>query len=165
MKTKTLHIDFQEASQIDELNPDDNKLLRMAAEASISAYAPYSHFHVGAAVLLENGEIIIGNNQENAAYPSSLCAERVALFAASSKYPKTAIKAIAISAQSELTEINEPVTPCGACRQVMIEFEKLAQNPIKVIMQGQTGNILISNSVENLIPLSFDGDHLKTKKS
>lgn len=163
MKKKVLNLEFEEAESLQELLPEDKKLLETAKEAAEAAYAPYSHFHVGAAVLLANGKIITGNNQENAAYPSSLCAERVALFTASAQFPDTAVKSIAITAKSALTEIDSPVTPCGACRQVMIEFEKLSKNHIKVLMQGQKGNILISSSVEKLIPLSFDGDHLKNQ--
>lgn len=163
MQKKSLHIDFQIANNINELLTEDQLLLKKAEIAAKSAYAPYSKFHVGAAVLLENGEIIIGNNQENAAYPSSLCAERVALFSASAKYPGVAVKSLAITAESKITIIDTPVTPCGACRQVMIEYEKLAKKSVKVIMRGQLGDILISESVENLIPLSFDGEHLKIK--
>jgi cytidine deaminase len=160
MKKKSLNLEFFEANDLTELEKDEQKLVNQAIDASHKAYAPYSDFKVGAAVLLENGEIISGNNQENAAYPSSLCAERVALFAAAAKYPGVAVRKIAITSQS-IKGTQEPITPCGACRQVMIEYEHLSQKPVKVIMHGQKGSILISSSVEQLMPLSFDGTHLK----
>lgn len=145
----------------DELHADDRELLKQAAMAAKQAYAPYSLFKVGAAVRLKSGKIVTGNNQENAAYPSGLCAERVALFFASANYPDDAVEAIAVTALSDNFTINEPVTPCGACRQVMVEAEKLHNRKIKVIMQGENGNIFISNSIENLLPVSFKGDKLK----
>lgn len=161
MKKISLQLNFEEAQMASELSLEEQKLLKLAKEAAAKAYAPYSHFHVGAAVLLENGVIVSGNNQENAAYPSSLCAERVALFAASAQYPSVAIKALAVTAKSNKSLINQAVTPCGACRQVMIEYEKLGGKDLKVIMQGEEGPILITTTVRNLIPMSFDGNHLK----
>jgi len=137
MKKKHIVVEYQEYSSAKELVAADQSLLDNAKNAALRAYSPYSHFSVGAAVLLENGEIITGNNQENAAYPSGLCAERVALFAASSRYPGVDVKAIAITAQSTETEITEPVTPCGACRQVMVEYENNSKEPTKVIMSGK----------------------------
>jgi len=164
MEIKELHLVFKEYGEKTELEVQDNELLKKAEEATSSSYSPYSHFRVGAAVLLENGEIITGSNQENAAYPSGLCAERVALFAAAAKYPGVAVKSIAITAKSDETDINQPVTPCGACRQVMIEFENTGGKDIKVIMAGERGGILVSESVKNLIPLNFDGNHLLKNK-
>ena len=161
MKKISLQLNFEEAQMASELSPEEQKLLKLAKEAAAKAYAPYSHFHVGAAVLLENGAIVLGNNQENAAYPSSLCAERVALYAASAQYPGVAVKALAVAANSTKSYINQAVTPCGACRQVMIEYEKLGEKDMKVIMQGEAGPILITPTVRNLIPMSFDGNHLK----
>lgn len=160
MKKREIVVEYQEYSEVDELTSADKSLLEHAKNASNRAYAPYSHFRVGAAVLLENGKIVTGNNQENAAYPSGLCAERVALFHASSLYPGIGVKAIAITAQSEETDIDEPVTPCGACRQVMVEYENINEGNTKVIMSGERGNIIIAPSVKSLIPLSFDGNHL-----
>lgn len=160
MKKREIVVEYQEYSEVDELTSADKSLLEHAKNAANRAYAPYSHFRVGAAVLLENGKIVTGNNQENAAYPSGLCAERVALFHASSLYPGIGVKAIAITAQSEETDIDEPVTPCGACRQVMVEYENISEGNTKVIMSGERGNIIIAPSVKSLIPLSFDGNHL-----
>ncbi len=164
MNTKELRLTFNEYASRDELPAADKALLEQAAEATKTSYSPYSHFKVGAAVLLENGEIISGSNQENAAYPSGLCAERVALFAAAAKYPGVAVKALAISAKSNESVINQPVTPCGACRQVMIEFETRFQKDIRVIMAGEKGAVIVSDSVNKLLPLSFDGNHLLKEK-
>jgi cytidine deaminase len=135
-------------------------LIQKARKAAGGAYAPYSKFRVGAAVLLENGEIVIGNNQENAAYPSGLCAERVALFYANASHPGVAVKAIAISAIDENGEVHESVTPCGSCRQVMLESEYKFGKPIKIILDGAK-KILVVEGVESLLPLSFKPDSLK----
>ncbi|MGE0568126.1 MAG: cytidine deaminase, partial [Bacteroidia bacterium] len=125
------------------------------------AYAPYSKFHVGAALQLVNGTIITGNNQENAAYPSGLCAERTALFYASSQYPKEPIKRIAISCYSENSEFENPISPCGACRQVLAEYEKYTNHPVQIIMAGNGGKVFISDTVSNLLPLTFDRSYLE----
>jgi cytidine deaminase len=143
-----------------ELNIADQQLLAKAHEAASMAYAPYSHFKVGAAVLLDDGNIITGSNQENAAYPSGLCAERVALFYANAKFPDSAPIAIAITAISENTVIAEPIAPCGSCRQVMAEYEKKGGKDLKVIMQGQKGPVLVTESMKVLLPFSFADDML-----
>lgn len=158
---KTKKFEYTEFASAELLEANDQKLLSMAIEASKNAYAPYSEFRVGAAVLLENGEIVIGNNQENAAYPSGLCAERVAMFYASAKFPGIPFKAIAITANSDKTEIINPVSPCGGCRQVMVEYEILSKNPIKVILAGKSGPIFIIDSVTDLLPFSFGPNELK----
>lgn len=138
-----------------ELEPQDLALLHRAHEAVSNSYAPYSKFHVGAAVRLANGAIVTGNNIENAAYPSGLCAERVALFAAQAQYPDVPIEAIALSAQSEHSEVNEPIAPCGACRQVMVEAEQRSQRPMRIICQGHTGPIMVFDGIETLMPFIF----------
>jgi cytidine deaminase len=143
------------------LPKEDLELLKLAKKAVKSAYAPYSQFFVGAAILLENGKISIGNNQENAAYPSGLCAERVAIFHASAKYPNVPIKKIAVSVASKTQIINEPVSPCGGCRQVISEYEMKYESPISIIMSGETGKIYVSDSIENLLPIMFNKKHLK----
>ena len=158
---KTTHFDFQEYLTTEELSKEDFILLQHAKEATLRAYAPYSKFRVGAAILLKNGVIVTGNNQENAAYPSGLCAERVAMFYASSEYPGVGFKAMAITADSETVSINHPVSPCGACRQVMVEYETLSKNPVKVILAGKTGSIFVINSVKDLLPFSFGPEELK----
>ena len=134
---------------------DDAELLREAHEAARNSYAPYSQFHVGAAVRLSNGAIVKGNNIENAAYPSGLCAERVALFSAQAQYPDVPIEAIAITAFSEKTEVNEPIAPCGACRQVMVEVEQLSRRPLRILCQGNTGAVMAFNGIETLMPFLF----------
>ncbi len=143
------------------LPPADKSLLTEAAKAMLGAYAPYSEFKVGAAVLLENGTIVIGNNQENGAYPSGLCAERVAFFAARANYPHQRILAVAIQASSEHFEVNDPVSPCGGCRQVMAEYERNQNRPIPVLFSGETGPVYKMESVGALLPLFFDGGFLK----
>lgn len=160
---KEYTIQYQEFEDIEQLEIEDQKLLLEAKKASNMAYAPYSHFHVGAALLLDDGTIVTGNNQENSAYPSGLCAERVALFSASSLYPTKKTKTIAITAKSENIDVNFPISPCGGCRQVMAEYENLHQQKLRVIMQGDRGNIIIVNGVSNLLPFVFNGDFLKRK--
>ncbi len=150
-----------EFNSTEELNKTYQKLLKAAKDAAKMAYAPYSNFKVGAAVLLDNGKIITGNNQENAAYPSGLCAERVAVFAAFSQYPEAIAKAIAITAISENYNIDTPVTPCGACRQVLAEYEYKSGEDIQVILSGQTGKILIIKNIKTLLPFVFDPSKLK----
>ena len=140
---------------IDELEPKDAELLRKAHEATQNAYAPYSKFSVGAAMRMANGEIVTGNNIENAAYPSGLCAERVAIFGAMAKFPNVAIDALAITAHSSSKLITEPVAPCGACRQVMVEAEQVSKHPLRVMCQGETGPIMVFDGIESLMPFIF----------
>jgi cytidine deaminase len=145
----------------DELPDEDRTLLERATKSLKNSYAPYSAFHVGAAVLLANGEVVAGNNQENVAYPSGLCAERVALFYASSQFPDVPVKAIAITARSRDFVVDEPATPCGSCRQVMAETENRNQTKMKVIMRGETGKIYIVEGINNMLPLIFHAEKLK----
>lgn len=160
MQHKTLTLRYQEAASPDELTPADRFLIENAFAACNHAYAPYSGFQVGASVQLANGTLVAGNNQENGAYPSGLCAERVALFAASAQNPGIAIEAIAIVASTARFVLSEPVTPCGACRQVMAEYEKLSGKPMRVLMSnGQRAFVV--EGVENLLPFVFHGDRLK----
>jgi cytidine deaminase len=154
MKTTEIKIIIHEFENIDELPVNDQNLLLEARRITGQAYAPYSGFHVGAAVLLENGLIVSGNNQENSAYPSGLCAERVALFYANANYPDSGVKTIAISAAKNDVLVNEPVKPCGSCRQALAETEVRFKTPIRIILDGQDG-ILVLNGVESLLPLSF----------
>jgi cytidine deaminase len=143
-----------------DLPDDDRALLKLAFEAAKRAYAPYSNFNVGAALLLENGEIVTGNNQENAAYPSGLCAERVAVFYAHSRFPHLKIMSIAICARAVNKIIEEPVAPCGACRQSILEFEISSGSPIRIIMGSETGKVYVSHSMTNLLPMNFNSDSL-----
>ncbi len=154
-----LHIPYRKYASDDELTEEERDLLEKAWEASHKAYVPYSGFYVGCAVLLESGEIILGNNQENAAYPSGTCAERTALFYVGSQGKGDQITKIAIRAWSERKPVEQPVTPCGACRQVMVEYERQGQKDIEVLMQGASGPILkLSGIQKTLLPFSFDID-------
>lgn len=140
---------------IDELESQDALLMHKAHEATQNAYAPYSKFRVGAAVRMANGEIVAGNNIENAAYPSGLCAERVAIFGAMAKFPGMAIEALAVTAHSSSKLITEPVAPCGACRQVMVEAEQVSKRPLRIMCQGETGPIMVFDGIESLMPFIF----------
>lgn len=140
---------------LDEMESQDAELMRLAHEAAKNAYAPYSKFHVGAAVRLANGAIVTGNNIENAAYPSGLCAERVTMFSAMAQYPGVAFEALAVTAHSLSKLIDEPVAPCGACRQVMVEVEQLSKQPLRVICQGETGPVMVFEGIESLMPFIF----------
>ncbi|MGL4908721.1 MAG: cytidine deaminase [Bacteroidales bacterium] len=155
MERKDINIPVEFYATTSELSELECSLVEKAKEATQNAYAPYSQFLVGAAVLLDNGEIILGNNQENIAYPSGLCAERTALFYAGAKYPNTAVKAIAIAAQTQGKFVTNPIPPCGACRQVMAECELRAKSPIRVLMASQE-QVIAVHSVASLLPLSFD---------
>ena len=158
MEEKKITISIWTAGAIDELPNDDACLLREAIKACGKSYAPYSKFNVGAALLLENGEIIHGSNQENSAYPSGLCAERVALFYANSEYPDVAIKAIAISSAINGVQNKTAVYPCGGCRQSLIQSEMRQNKPIRIIMAG-SNDIKIVDSAKSLLPLNFDLDN------
>lgn len=161
MIKKNISIHISEAESIEDLPAVEKTLVTTARDMTLKAYAPYSGFFVGAAVLLENGEVVRGSNQENGAYPSGLCAERVAVFAASAMFPGVPMKMIAISARSARPGMNDPVSPCGACRQVMLEYEVLQQKAIKLLLSNENGKIVIIDKVEDLLPLSFKGVGLK----
>ncbi|SFS71782.1 cytidine deaminase [Lutibacter maritimus] len=145
---------------IGELESSVIQLMEAAIEAKKNAYAPYSKFKVGAALLLENGTIITGNNQENAAYPSGMCAERVAIWKASSEYPTTKILKLAISASSSSQILSEPVAPCGGCRQTLSEYELKQKDKIEVYFMGEIGKIIMTDSLLNLLPIAFDKSFL-----
>lgn len=155
-----INTEFEVFDSINELQQEDKDLLLLAKKAMENAYAPYSNFFVGAALLMENGVIVTGNNQENAAYPSGLCAERVAIYHASSQHPDVKIKTIAVTARTDSKVLNTPVSPCGSCRQSMSEYEVKFKTPIKIIMQGQEGPVYISASISNLLPLTFTSESL-----
>lgn len=154
---------FTEFSSPDELPDEDKRLLEQARQSVMNAYAPYSRFNVGAAVLLENGKVMLGNNQENASYPIGMCAERVAVFAAAANYAGVKIKAIAITALSKQFMIDRPITPCGACRQAVAEYEHRYKSPIRLIMMGETGKVLVADSIRHFLPYQFNGDDLRSK--
>ena len=147
-------------NDVNELSIEDKKLMSKAIEARKNAYAPYSKFYVGAALLLENGEIVLGNNQENAAYPSGMCAERVAVWKAGSTFPGIKIVKLAITASSTITKVDKPIGPCGACRQTLSEYEINQKEPFPVIFMGEVGEIVKTPSLLSLLPFSFDSSYL-----
>ena len=161
MITHTLSVAYTEVSGPNNLSDQDKDLLQLAWEACDSAYAPYSNFHVGASVRLANDLVFKGNNQENAAYPSGICAERVAVFSASALHPGVPIRSIAVVARTEVFNLSVPVTPCGACRQVIAEYEMLSGQPIRILLQGNSEKIWIIDGIANLLPLMFHGGELK----
>ncbi len=144
----------------EELPHDLFELLIEAEKAALKAYSPYSHFQVGAAILLNNGKIVTGSNQENAVYPCGLCAERTAAFAASSAYPEVPFSKIAVTAINPTEKLKEPVSPCGSCRQVLFEYEQKFCQPLEVILAGQEGSIYHFQSVAHLLPYTFHAGFL-----
>ncbi len=162
MHKLTLHSEISVFEPAD-LSAQQQELLARAKAACANAYAPYSNFRVGAALLLESGAVVIGSNQENAAYPLTLCAERVAIFAALSQQPDARISSIAITIQSQKGNIDRPVSPCGSCRQVIYETELRCERDIELILQGDTGSVYLVPSVKSLLPLMFDASFLDKK--
>jgi len=148
---------------MNEFNENEKKLILAAINASNNAYAKYSNFRVGSAVLLSNNEIITGSNQENAVFPLGLCAERVALFSASNKYPKVPIIALALSTKKNLKQDEIPVFPCGSCRHSLIEQEGKFNNKIKLFITGTNGKIFVVETVQDILPFAFVGDELKNE--
>ncbi|MBR3500796.1 MAG: cytidine deaminase [Bacteroidales bacterium] len=155
MTEKEIKIDFQEYKSIEELNQEDKELAQAAISAMQGSYAPYSHFNVGAAVRMENGVIVKGANQENAAFPSGLCAERTAMFAAGAAYPDKAMTSIALTGGVMGRICATPATPCGACRQVMAQYQAKSGKKMSVIMIGKD-KIWKFHSVDDILPLIFD---------
>ncbi len=156
MKEITIATNFVVYDALTDLPKEVENLMHQAIEIRKKAYAPYSHFRVGTAILMSNGEIVLGSNQENAAYPSGLCAERVAIFQAGALYPESSIRCIAITAASDHNPTLKPIPPCGACRQSMYEYEAKQEPFIPVYFMGVSGEVYKSNSISNLLPFSFD---------
>ena len=152
---RTLTIKYQEFSDAGQLSAADQELVAAAVAATKNSYAPYSRFHVGAAVRLENGRIVCGSNQENAAFPSGLCAERTAMFSAAASYPGVPQVGIAIAAEFEGQLVDSPASPCGACRQVMAEYQKIGAKPMSIILYGKK-RILRFGKVDDILPFIFD---------
>lgn len=159
MKQRAYTVRLYEYDQIDDLSEKQALLVNSAIKAARDAYAPYSEYHVGAAVRLANGEIVIGSNQENAAYPSGLCAERVAVFYAGARHPDVAVEAIAIAAIRDGIVQEEPIAPCGACRQVLFEKESQGEGSMELILYGSK-KIQVLSKVTDLLPLPFKLDQL-----
>lgn len=160
MKKIEINTTFSVFQSIDELSQESKSLMENAVEIRKKAYAPYSKFRVGAALLLDNGKIVLGSNQENAAYPSGLCAERVAIFQSGAIYPEAKIIKMAISAASDNNKTTTPIPPCGACRQSIFEYEFKQNTPIEIYFMGESGEVYKSESIKNLLPLSFDKNFL-----
>lgn len=154
MKTHNINIIYKEYN-FEEINDEDKLLIIAAKQATDNSYAPYSHFHVGCAIFLENGTIVKGSNMENASYPCGICAERAALSSANSNYPNITINTIAIAAEKDGKFTTEPLPPCGLCRQSLLEAEKRQNTPIRLILYGACHSFII-NSITDLLPLHFD---------
>ncbi len=160
MNTQNFTISYETFDGIATLSEIDSMLCEQAEKALTTSHSPYSKFKVGCAILLSDDQVVLGSNQENVAYPSGLCAERVALFSIGSNYPNAVIKAIAITAQTESFKIVNPITSCGACLQVMIEAEKRQNSPIEVLFYCINGTILKVKSIKSLLPFAFVEDRL-----
>ena len=155
MVRKEFRIGYEEYASVEEMSATDRELCRAAVEALAGSYAPYSHFHVGAAVRMSDGTIVKGANQENAAFPSGLCAERTAMFSAGANYPGLDMVSLAVVARQDGRICSEPVAPCGACRQVMIQYQNKAGKPMSVILVG-ADHIKKFSRVDDILPLIFD---------
>jgi cytidine deaminase len=161
MKEISITISGSKYDNLEELPSVDKTLMEAAIKATATSYSPYSNFKVGAALLMEDDSIVTGSNQENAAYPSGMCAERIAIWKAATSFPGKKIKKIAITANSPDTTVDTPIGPCGACRQVLLEYEINQQQPIEVIFMGEVGEVIKIESIKALLPFSFDGAYLR----
>jgi cytidine deaminase len=155
MKEEQYTFNYKVFESIAELNGDDQRLLKAAQDAASLSYAPYSEFNVGAAAVLANGEVISGGNVENASFPAGLCAEGVVLAVASSRFPGTPIQTLAITYKSPNRESDQPIAPCGICRQSLQEFRERTGAPVRLIMGGSTGSVFIVEDASLLMPLAF----------
>lgn len=161
-QTRTFSFAIEQYAHLDDLPRNFGKLMQQAMEVCANAYSPYSKFQVGAAILLGNGQVVMGNNQENAAYPSGMCAERTAFYWAGANYPEEKIMAVAIAAKPVNQPAFVPVTPCGACRQAMSEYETKQGSPIRLIMQGPAEEeVWVAHAIADLLPIQFSASHLK----
>ena len=160
MKQITITTTISVYSSIEELSEFELQMMQKAIAVRKTAYAPYSKFKVGVSLFLDNGEIVTGSNQENAAYPSGLCAERVAIFHAGSVFPNCKIKQMFISASPENEELEVPIPPCGACRQSIAEYEMKQEEPIAIFFMGAKGEVFRSDSLRNILPLLFHKKYL-----
>ncbi len=161
MNQEKYNFSFDVYPSIEELSQEDAQLVKEARKITGNAYAPYSNFHVGAIAKLSNGKTVTGTNQENAAYPAGICAERVLLSAVASLFPNAPINTIAISYDNKNGESNHPISPCGICRQTLLEYEERVKQPIRLILSGLEGKIYIIKKASQLLPLSFGGEDLK----
>jgi len=160
MKENKIEISYKVYDDINELLNEDAWLLNEAREVTKNAYAPYSNFYVGAAAKLVNGKIVVGTNQENASYPVGLCAERTLLASASALYPGVAVETMAVSYRSNSGHSNQPIAPCGMCRQYLQEYEIRVRKPMRLILGGHEGKIFVFEKASQLLPLGFTGDDM-----
>jgi cytidine deaminase len=160
MNTKKFEFEYKVYDDISELDKSDIFLLTKARSVTSKAYAPYSNFFVGAAAILENGETVVGTNQENASYPVGICAERVLLGNAAIMHPNIAIDTMAISYDSKTLKSDHPISPCGMCRQALVEYETRTTKPIRLVLSGQQGKVIIVNTVSSLLPFAFTSGEL-----
>ena len=160
MKEKKYEFQYEVYDDISQLNEQDAWLLQEAWSVTENAYAPYSKFHVAAVAMLENGEVVAGTNQENASYPVGICAERVLLGSVATLHPNVAIKSIAISYNSEDGKSDHPISPCGMCRQSLLEYETRLKKPIRLILGGMEGKVYIIKTASLLLPFAFTSDEL-----
>lgn len=160
MKEQKFEFEYEVYNDISELKKEDAELLTKARAVTKQAYAPYSNFFVGAVAELSNGEIVTGTNQENASYPVGICAERVLLGNAATLYPGISIDTMAISYDSKEVKSDHPISPCGMCRQSLLEYETRTKKPIRLILAGQEGRIFIVNTVHYLLPFAFNSSEL-----
>lgn len=163
MRTIKIEAKIQVYDSPEEVSPEDQALLTLAYQQTKKAYAPYSNFYVGAALRMQNGETFTGNNQENAAYPMCLCGERVALFTAGNAFPNQAIEVLAIVVTNPQKNVLLPAAPCGACRQVISEFEARANHPIRILLKGDSPLIYEVDSIDQLLPLGFNAEFLEKR--
>jgi cytidine deaminase len=160
MKELKFEFEYEVYNDISELKKEDADLLTKARAVTRQAYAPYSNFFVGASAKLNNGEIVSGTNQENASYPVGICAERVLLGNAATLYPGVSIDTMAISYDSKEVKSDHPISPCGMCRQSLLEYETRTKQPIRLILAGQEGNIYIIKTIQFLLPFAFNSSEL-----
>jgi len=161
MASEKYSFEYEVYNSIDELNADDKTLLQQAKDITSTAYAPYSDFHVAAAAKLSNGQIVKGTNQENASYPVAICAERTLLGALGVLFPNEPIETMAITYHNLHGASNKPASPCGMCRQALMEYETRTQHPIRLILSGKEGKVFVIPQANMLLPLGFTGDDLK----
>jgi len=160
MKKRNIAFEVAVYNNLEELSKQDANLMQKAILARKDAYAPYSGFKVGAALLLANNEVVIGSNQENASYPAGLCAERVAIFSAGANFPGISVVSIAITAKSSNHLVDKPVAPCGSCRQVIAEYEFKQKKPIELLLMGESGEVIKCSSLADILPLGFNSSYL-----
>ena len=160
MKKITISAELEVFDDLGQLTEDVQELMAHADAAREKSYSPYSKFRVGAAILLENGEIITGSNQENASYPAGLCAERTAIFYAGAQYPGVRMLKMALSSRSDLRAVDIPTPPCGSCRQAIAEYEVKQREPIEIYFMGEKGEFVRAASISDLLPLVFDNSFL-----